>query len=116
MLLLADENFPVASFRYLTEKGYDIRHIGIELPSVEDKEVIKIAIEEDRVILTFDRDFGELVFKTGYRPEGVIYFRWNEFSPREPGEFIDQLIREDNIRLIGYFTVIDRDQIRQRKI
>ncbi|MEM6877149.1 MAG: DUF5615 family PIN-like protein [Bacteroidota bacterium] len=116
MKLLADENFPVASFKALKTKDYDIRHIGVELSSIRDEEVISIAIAEDRIILTFDRDFGELVFKEGYRPKGVVYFRWKEFRPLEPGEFIDELIQEKRIELDGNFTVIDPDQIRQRRI
>lgn len=62
MLLLADENVPLKSFKLLKEKGYDIIHISIENPSVKDHDVINISIEQDRIIITFDSDFGELVF------------------------------------------------------
>ncbi|HQU58895.1 MAG: DUF5615 family PIN-like protein [Phaeodactylibacter sp.] len=76
MKFLANENFPLKSFRILQDKGYDIKHIGLELPSVTDEEVMAFAIEEGRAIITFDSDYGELVYKHGYKPPGVIYLRW----------------------------------------
>ena len=116
MRCLADENFPVASYRLLLENGWDIVHVGIENPSIEDNEVIEQSIEEQRVIITFDSDFGELVFKIGLKPIGVIYFRWIEFTPDYPGKYLLELLNSHSIEIIGYFTVIDENQIRQRKI
>lgn len=116
LLLLADENFPRNSFNLLKEEGYDIKHIQVDNASISDHEVIKIAIDENRIIITFDSDFGELVFKTGYKPRGIIFFRWREFRPSEPGRYLHQLIQNQSINLDGYFTVIDENQIRQRKI
>jgi predicted nuclease of predicted toxin-antitoxin system len=117
LLLLADENFPQASYKFLKEKGYDILHItDVGLASIPDQEVIEFSIEEDRVIITFDSDFGELIFKLDYKPKGVIYFRWKSFRPSEPGQYIDEVIEEGIIDFEGFVTVIDRDKVRQRKI
>lgn len=73
MKLLANENFPITSYKILLAAGYDIEHIGGTNPSVCDEQVMQKAIQEDRIILTFDSDYGELVFKYGYRPLAVIY-------------------------------------------
>lgn len=54
MVFLADENFPVPSYLYLLENGYDIKHIGIINASISDEEVIILAIQEERILLTFD--------------------------------------------------------------
>lgn len=116
LLFLADENFPKASFEYLKGLGYDIKSILLDNASISDEEVIKISLKEDRIIVTFDSDFGELIFKTGYRPVGVIFFRWKAFRPMDPGKYIKEIIEEGNIELKGNFTVIDENQIRQRKI
>jgi len=116
MRWLADENFPLASYRLLLESDWDIIHIGITNPSITDDEVIEQSIEEQRVIVTFDSDFGELVFKFGLRPIGVIYFRWAEFTPDYPGKYLLELFDNNSLEIIGYFTVIDENQIRQRKI
>ena len=116
MLLLADENFPYSSFNYLKEQGYDIKHIGELDMGINDEEVIQLSIDEGRVITTFDSDFGELIFKHSLKAIGVIYFRWKEFKPREPCEYLHELLQEGALKFEGYLTVIDHRQIRQRKI
>jgi predicted nuclease of predicted toxin-antitoxin system len=55
-------------------------------PSIMDAEIIAIAISEERMILTFDRDYGELIFRHNHKPEkGVIYLRLDEYEPEQPG-------------------------------
>lgn len=63
MKLFANENFPIASVRILENAGYDIKYSGLDHAGVKDSEVMDIAINEQRTILTFDRDYGELIFK-----------------------------------------------------
>lgn len=117
ILFLADENIPRKSYQILLENGIDVKHITDEgLASISDKQVIDFAIKENRLIITFDSDFGELIFRLNYKPIGVIYFRWKEFRPKEPGEYLLNLIEKEEINLEGYLTVIDRNKIRQRKI
>jgi predicted nuclease of predicted toxin-antitoxin system len=84
MKLLANENFPLASINYLKVKGFDISSIGLENPSIKDSAVMEIAIKEGRTILTFDRDYGELIFKYNYKPEmGVMFLRKTEIRQRK---------------------------------
>lgn len=115
-LLLADENMPGASQRFLDKHGYDVKYITGELSGISDEEVMNIAITDDQIIVTFDSYFGELVFKVGYQPKGVVFFRWPDFRPSEPGEFLHDLLVDAEIELTGFFTVIDRNTIRQRPI
>ena len=56
MKLLADENFPKKSYHILENLGYDIIHIGNTNPSIDDESVMQIAIDSQRLILTFDSD------------------------------------------------------------
>jgi predicted nuclease of predicted toxin-antitoxin system len=116
MLLLANENFPLASVVYLRTKGFDVIAIGIDNPGVSDDEVMQIAIANGRTILTFDRDYGELIFKHSYKPQGgVIYLRLNEYRPDEPGKLIEDLLNNQAIKFNNALTVIDKTGIRQRK-
>jgi predicted nuclease of predicted toxin-antitoxin system len=117
ILFLADENFPMASYRYLLDNEIDVKHIITEqLISIKDQEVIDFAIKENRIIVTFDSDFGELIFRLNYKPTGVIFFRWTDFTPSEPGKYLANLITQGEINFEGYLTVIDKNRIRQRKI
>ncbi|MBX9783271.1 MAG: DUF5615 family PIN-like protein [Chitinophagaceae bacterium] len=116
MKLLANENIPYKSFLYLKAKGYEIVSIGIENPSITDAEVMAIAINEKRIVVTFNRDYGELIFKRNYKPEkGVIYLRLDEYEPEEPGLIIEEIINNKEIDLTMALTVIDKNGIRQRK-
>jgi predicted nuclease of predicted toxin-antitoxin system len=116
MKLLANENFPYRSIHYLKGKGYDVLSIGMDNPSITDSEVMSIAITEERTILTFDRDYGELIFKHNYKPEkGVIYLRFDEFEPQQPGLIIEEIITNKEIDLSRALTVVDKNGIRQRK-
>jgi predicted nuclease of predicted toxin-antitoxin system len=117
MKLLANENFPMASVQYLLSKGFDITAVGTDNMSVSDKEVMEIAIREERTILTFDRDYGELIFKYAYKPQkGVIYLRLSQYTPEEPGKIIEELLSRPSFKPDKMFTVLTEDSIRQRKI
>ena len=100
MLFLADENFSYPSVHILRAAGLDVLAVQEEAPSIADTAVISLAIQTNRVILTFDRDYGELVYRYNYRPPaGVIYFRWESYRPEEPGEFVLALLQTPNLEL-----------------
>jgi len=116
MKLLANENFPLQSVKILEDAGFDIKYIGLEYIGVLDSEVMEIAMKERRTILTFDRDYGELIFKKGFRPKnGVIYLRWEAFLPTEPGDYLVELFKSKEIKFNNMLTVISESNIRQRK-
>jgi predicted nuclease of predicted toxin-antitoxin system len=118
MKFLANENFMVAGVRVLRQADLDVIFIGEDAPSIKDWEVMEMAIATNRTILTHDRDYGELVFKYGYRPlAGVIYFRMKDYLPEDPAEMLLRLLADPEFLFEGLHTVIDDDGgIRQRPI
>jgi len=72
MKLLADENIPASVVMALKEEGYDIRWIRIESPGISDIEVMRYAHEEQRILLTYDKDFGKLALKDPHYPSSGI--------------------------------------------
>ncbi len=116
MKLLANENFPLDSVKLLRKLGYEIKSIGEDYPSISDKEVMSIAQNENRIILTFDRDYGELIFKYNLKPEdGVIYLRLKEYQQADPAIIIDKLLKMEEFITKHTLTVFDGNTIRQRK-
>ena len=114
--ILANENFPLQSVYLLQKAGFNVKAISIDCSGISDDEVMEISINENRTIVTFDSDYGELIFKFDYKPEfGVIYFRWNTFTPKEPGQLLLNLFQTTKIDFKNALTVIDRNSIRQRK-
>jgi predicted nuclease of predicted toxin-antitoxin system len=71
---LANENVPLATVRRLQEEGFDVVAVSTDFPSISDESVILFASIDNRVIITFDRDYGELIFqhKVNRRPELFI--------------------------------------------
>ncbi len=115
MKWLADENFPIPAFRVLVASGFDILHIAYESPSISDISVIEFSIISQRIILTFDSDFGTLVFHKGYNPFGVVYFRLYDFLPDEPASILIKLMDTFNT-FEGNFITVEKDRVRQRTI
>ena len=113
--MLANENFPTDSFHYLKAKGFDIIAVGIDYSGITDEEVMTLAINEGRIILTFDKDYGELIFKYGYKPDrGVIFLRLDAYESDEPGKIIEQMLNTAYFDTERKLTVFDGKFIRQR--
>ena len=111
--LLANENIPLDSVRSLRDVGHDVLSISERSPGISDEEVVQIARTENRIIVTFDRDYGELIFRRGSpAPAGVWYLRFPPEGPREVAMYVSRLI-EEGIDLEGRFTTADRGRIRQ---
>jgi predicted nuclease of predicted toxin-antitoxin system len=62
MKIVMDENFPYPSVRAMRRMGFDILSIQESFPGLSDTDVLRVAVREDRILLTFDRDFGERIF------------------------------------------------------
>ncbi len=116
-MYLADENYPIASVRLLRAAGLDVAAVIEGSPGATDIAILQRAEREQRLILTLDRDYGELLFRHRLgHPRGVIYFRYDPATPEEPGQHLLQLIAIPNLQLTAKFTVIDRERIRQRAL
>lgn len=114
MKFLANENFPRPNIAFLRKNNIDLVSVSEQYQGITDEQVMKIAISERRTILTHDSDYGELIFKHGYKPkEGVIYFRIYDFEPIDPGKFLLKLITQ-KIDFARTLTVINENAIRQR--
>ena len=117
MKFLANENFPFPSIKLLREKGFEVKSIGEELSGISDERILSIAVNEQLIILTFDRDYGELIFKyMKESPPAVVYFRTKGENPIKAGQILFELLQNPNFQLTGYFTVIDETGVRQRKL
>ena len=118
MKFLADENFPYPSASLIMAAGHDVPHVGLIRGGAQDAEIISLANEQERTILTFDSDFGTLVFRDHLHPsQGIIYFRLTSYQPEGPGrrllELLDLVGMEELLKSI---TVVDDNAIRSRPI
>jgi len=56
--VLANENTPKSSVELLRTWGHDVVSVGEKVPGISDREVLELAAREDRVVVTFDSDYG----------------------------------------------------------
>lgn len=117
MRFLANENFPLKSVHRLRDAACDIEAITEDSPGAADREVLSRAVNEHRIVLTFDRDYGELIYRWGLSvPAGVVYFRFAPATPEEPAEHLLDLLSIRDMSLEGKFTVVERGRVRQRPL
>ncbi len=116
MRFLANENFPYDAVMALRGTGYDVAWVLTDNPGISDKDVLQRANIEGRILLTFDKDFGELAFREGLSSEcGIILFRIPKSSSAEIARIVVSVLssRSD---WTGHFSVIETNRIRMRVI
>ena len=112
MRILANENVPGDAVKALRARRHDVTWIREASPGAADDAVLQLALEESRVLLTFDKDFGELVFRSAVAGRvGVILCRFVMAAPDVVAERIVAVLeaRDD---WPGMFSVIEDDRIR----
>lgn len=117
MDFLIDENIPLASAEMLQAEGHNIRTVATLFAGLPDAKILTEAIEKEEYIITFDKDFGEMVFRKNLPcPPAIILFRITTYKPTDPAEIILKLISEKRYSFVGYLTVIHKNKIRQRRL
>lgn len=110
--LLANENFPGDAVVALRQAGHDVIWVRTAAPGSSDPQVLAQAQVENRILLTFDKDFGELAFRSGLpATSGVILFRTSARS----SEYVAQIavaILSERANWAGHFSVIEDQRIR----
>jgi predicted nuclease of predicted toxin-antitoxin system len=75
MKFLVDENIGLKVVGFLNQQGHTTEHISDIQIGIEDYQILSLSVLKNSIVITFDRDFGELVFKAGKQYHGVIYLR-----------------------------------------
>jgi predicted nuclease of predicted toxin-antitoxin system len=112
MHLLANENIPAEVVDALRQRGHDVVWVHTDAPGSNDRDVLARAVAEDRVLLTFDKDFGELAFHAGLpATSAVVLLR---IAPLSPGQVATLTITvlESRSDWAGHFSVIEETRIR----
>ena len=93
-------------------EGVDVAYVATDAPSLSDSAILRRAQAEGRILLTFDKDSGELVFKAGLPAEGgVILCRVSAAGPAQLAEVVLAVLRSRS-DWPGHFSVIDSEGLR----
>jgi len=112
MQFLADECCDFAVVRALREEGHHVLAVSEFQQSSVDRELLQLALNSDRILLTEDKDFGWLVFAGRADSPGVVLIRYPSFSRGSLGPDIVALVRNHSARLVGAFAVVRPGSVR----
>jgi len=116
MRLLADESFPGPAVDALRERGHDVLWARTACPGSKDDALLRLAQQEQRVVLTLDKDFGELAFRSGLPAAcGVVLFRLLLPSPEAAARRIVAVLEERG-DWTGIFVVVEEGRSRIRPL
>ncbi len=108
MRVLADENIRGPAISMLRDAGHDVLWVREERPRTPDPDILAWATREGRLLITFDKDFGELSQRRAQpAPFGIILFRISDdVAPDETARLITQNVNS-NVDWLGYLWVIN---------
>ena len=114
MKFLADECVDRQIVDRLRREGHEVLYVVEMEPGISDDEVLNLANLEKSILLTADKDFGELIFRQGKIAKGVILVRLAGLSPEVKAEIVADAIREHAGEFLLAFTVITPVTVRIR--
>ena len=116
MRILADENFPGDAVDALGGRGHDVAWVRSDAAGSSDAQIVARAQAEDRILVTFDKDFGELVFHSGLvSTSGIVLFRIAMSSPARVAQVAVAAL-ESRDDWSDHFGVVEDDRIRMTRL
>jgi predicted nuclease of predicted toxin-antitoxin system len=115
MNLLADESVDRPVVERLRQEGYDVVYVAELSPSITDEEVLQQANDRSALLVTADKDFGELVFRQGRVHAGVVLLRLSGLPNPTKAEAVAEVFRDRAADLPGAFSVVSPGVVRIRK-
>jgi len=115
MKLVADECIDRPIVDRLRSLGHDVAYVPELDPGITDDEVLTLANDSQSVLLTGDKDFGELVYRLGRVSCGVVLIRLRGLSSDQKSEMIASAFEEHPDEFTNAFTVISPGVLRIRR-
>ena len=100
---------------FLYKSGYDVLSVREINPSMSDSKIIGIASKNNRIIITMDKDFGELVYNSGLKHKGILLLRTENCSADKKIIILSEILRNYSSELEENFCVFSKDRLRIRK-
>lgn len=114
MNFLADEGVDRPIVDQLRQEGYNLLYVAEMARSIPDDEVLALANANNALLITADKDFGELVFRLGRINAGVVLLRLAGLQPATKAATVATVFREHTAEMQNAFTVISPGMVRIR--
>jgi predicted nuclease of predicted toxin-antitoxin system len=111
---LVDVSVGMGVHNWLKQGGFDsvaVRDVDASMPDVD---ILAWAKREQRVVVTMDKDFGELVFHSGESHAGVLLLRLEDAKSDEKVRIVEEIITNYGDQLVDHFAVYQDGRLRIR--
>ncbi|HEY1375754.1 MAG TPA: DUF5615 family PIN-like protein [Gemmataceae bacterium] len=116
MKLLADECCDALVVAGLREDGHDVDFVAESARGADDGAVLQRAAADERILLTEDKDFGELVVRLGLPAHGIVVLRMNPADSAAKLARLREVLTQEAARLPHFFVVVDESKARFRPL
>lgn len=113
--IVIDESVDYAIVNITKQNGFNVFAIIDETPSISDNEVLSIANKQDALLITGDKDFGELVFRFQLSHKDILLIRMIEAKSFEKANAVLKTLMEYYNEMVDNFSVLDNEKLRIRK-
>ncbi len=112
MRFLVDESAGQALAKWLVDQGHEVYSVFEQARGERDEVLINKANEENWILVTSDKDFGELVYRQRRPHKGVILFRLDDYRLENRINVISRLIDQYGDRIDDNFVVVEENRVR----
>lgn len=113
-MIVADENIPALVVEALRAAGHEVAYISEIAAGIDDDEVLERARALSAILLTADKDFGELIFLRRRASASVVLLRLGEITDADQAALVVALFAARGSELAAAFTVVTVDRVRIR--
>ncbi len=117
MKIVADESVDFGLIEALREAGFEVFAVVEELPSIKDREVLRVAFDLGGFLLTEDKDFGELVVRFRLPNHGILLVRFaSDYPIHFKAPAVLKVFLVNFSAMAGHFSVLDERRLRIRRL
>ena len=115
MKLIADESVDKPIVEQLRKDGLSVAYVAEDNAGASDDKVLELANSSNALLLTADKDFGELVYRLHRISHGVILIRLSGLTANLKSQIVSAAFKDHSAELLNAFTVISPESIRVRR-
>ena len=115
MKLLVDVGVGKAVEAWLRSQKHDVKAVGDLNARMTDDDILELAVQEHRLVITMDKDFGFMVFHSGQSHAGVLLLRMEDARSEEKVQAIQRIFIAHIDALPGNFCVYRNNKLRVRR-
>ena len=115
MRFLIDECTGPTVAKWLHDQGHDVFSVYDEARGIDDDRVIELALDQKRVLITNDKDFGEKVYRENCPHVGIILLRLEDERSASKIRVISHLLEKYSGKIMGSFTVVSEHRVKFSK-